>query len=228
MVVLLLFAAAAPAFEISQIFRGQLFTWVRYWIYMPAFVAIVAVFASNLLFASNRGRRRAYAMIIALCLASSVPTTYAMNYHEAATDEQAVARILLGTDPGRFVTPQDIDPTLRDFRVIAPTIDRLMEENPNANVMIDSYADGPLLLLVDHPDRFVIASDRDFKQRLEDAHHQADYILLAPPVGQAALTGANAYYPEMYGGGIPWARLVNEYTENGKGRLFRIDHNVPN
>lgn len=228
MVVLLLFATAAPAFEVFQIFRGQLFTWVRYWIYLPAFVAIVAVFATNLLFASNRGRRRSYAVIIALCLASSIPTAYAMNYHEAATDEQAVARILIGDDPGRFVTPQDIDPTLRDFKAIAPSIDDLMEGNPNALVMIDSYAYGPLVLLVDHPERFIIASDRDFEQRLRDAHHQVDYILLAPPVGQASLTGANAFYPEMYGGGIPWARLVTEYTENGKGRLFRIDRNVPN
>lgn len=107
-----------------------------------------------------------------------------------------------------------------------PTTDDEALEDDDA--MIDSYAYGPLVLLVDHPERFVIASDRDFEQRLRDAHHQVDYIMLAPPVGQASLTGANAFYPEMYGGGIPWARLVTEYTENGNGRLFRIDRNVPN
>ena len=151
-----------------------------------------------------------------------------MSQVDAATDEQAMAHILLGDDPQRFTKPQTVDTTLRDFESMTHSIDQIMEDTPNALVMIDSYINGPLILLAKHPDRFVIASDRDFKQRMEDAHHQVDYILLAPPVGQAALTGANAFYPEMYGGGVPWARLVTEYTENGKGRLFRIDRNIPN
>ena len=218
LLMLLLLAASVPAFEMLQMHRGQLFVWVRFWIYPALFTPLLAVAAAR--HYRLRWRRRLYATALAVAVLSSVSTLHSMSGVQAAPGEQSLGGLVLEADPGAFAERQSDD--LLGFRNMAATLDELHRAEPDAVVLMDTFIHFALVLYVEHPKMLMVASDRDFKKTLIAPPGRVQYILVPPPSGVAAVTDINRLQPDLYRGGVPWAELVQEFPELGNARLYRV------
>ncbi|MCS7003063.1 MAG: hypothetical protein NZ518_09465, partial [Dehalococcoidia bacterium] len=128
-------------------------------------------------------------------------------------DERPFARALLQGQPTRHAEGDliQMDATM------AAEIDAL----PDGLILMDSFATFPLILQTSNPRRFVISSDRDFKQILENPIGQVRYILAPRSTGYGAADAVNRRYPRLYDGGEPWATLEREFRD-GAFRLYRV------
>lgn len=95
------------------------------------------------------------------------------------------------------------------------------------SVLLDTTYGFPVPLFSAYPDTFVLPSDRDFVNALDDpSGHGVRFILAVPPEGRGAQDAVNRRYPTFWqdGGGI--ATLDTEIGNDGSGqpdfRLYRV------
>ncbi|BCN51405.1 hypothetical protein RE9416_47060 [Prescottella equi] len=165
------------------------------------------------------------AFAVCLLVGSTAVTTVAMGNARLAALEHSIASAIV---PGRQ------DPTelaiLRTFgaeRRIADYLDRL--DLPEGSVLLDTVEGFAVVTASANPKQFVITSDTDFAEILDDpAGNGVQYILAVPNTKRGVADAVNRRYPTMFetgSGGV--GALVLEMRNDGgtepeMWRLYRV------
>ncbi|MFI2838483.1 hypothetical protein [Mycolicibacterium sp. PDY-3] len=116
--------------------------------------------------------------------------------------------------------------TFRTERRIAEHLDSL--DLPESSVITDTVYGFGVLAATDRPKVFVIPSDPDFTELLNDpVANGIKYLLAVPPIGRGASDALNLRYPTLYDTGAEVATLELEIPNDGDGqpdwRLYRVN-----
>jgi hypothetical protein len=144
------------------------------------------------------GSRLAAGAALALAMISVPVATVGMLNRTVAVEESKDIGALLGPErdaPGR---PGAAVRTFAGEQAVAEYLDAM--NLPRGAVLMDVFSAFPIVLLSDHPDQFVITTDRDFKPALADPITFGVTYLLAPSVdGNGVLDAVNRAYPSLAG-----------------------------
>ncbi|BEK97159.1 ArnT family glycosyltransferase [Nocardia seriolae] len=165
----------------------------------------------------------------ALLLIASLPVTaWGMNSQLMAVQEYALGAVL-------FPNPDNVTPKYNDEVRIAATFstERRLANYLDAqqlapgSIIMDTVYGFAVQIASEHPERFVIPSDRDFVRTLNrPLDRGVKYILAVPNSGRGTSDAVNRRYPTMYENGAQIATLVLEVPNDGAGqpnwRLYRI------
>jgi hypothetical protein len=157
--------------------------------------------------------RRGLPFVVISMVALALPTGAAdlmspsVNHWEAAPLQAALNRDNLPEDQRlasrRFVTDRAVAQYLDDLQL------------PRGSVLVDDFIGFAIVLASQHPDQFVITSDRDFQAALADPPgSDIQYLLVPPPqspLGQ--LDAINRAYSDLYESGAGIGVLVQHFED---------------
>lgn len=246
LVVPILMYGAVLAFQTYTFATGATFPFLRFYIVAIPFAACLALLAvpdGKLVVPKRPGRnaptdpgenstrygRFAY-VPVALAFAVTVPVSaYGMRLPAYAPQEYALATVL-HPDPND-VSPQKaverrIAATFSTERQIADYLDRL--DLPESSVITDTVYGFAVVVASEKPRTFVVPSDPDFVQMLNDpSAHGIKYLLAVPPTGRGVSDALNQRYPTLYETGADIATLELEIPNHGDSqpdwRLYRVN-----
>ena len=167
---------------------------------------------------------------VAATLAVGIPVTVVgMSAPDYAPQEYALAAVL-APDPDdvseRAATEQRIARTFGTERRIAEYLETL--NLPDSSVITDTVYGFGIIAASPRPRTFVIPSDPDFTELLNDpSDNGVRYLLSVPPVGRGTSDALNLRYPTLYETGAEVATLELEIPNDGDGqpdwRLYRVN-----
>ncbi|NLU83335.1 ABC transporter [Rhodococcus sp. HNM0569] len=173
-------------------------------------------------------RRPLSALAAVLVVATPVVTAAFMTSATLAPQEYALeALVRPGADPGS-AKRADQDAILQSFRTereLARYLDSL--GLPDGSVVMDTVYGFAVYTATERPETFVVPSDFDFTEILNDpAGHGVRYILSVPDVGRGTSDATNRRYPTLYDTGADIATLELEIPNTGADqpvwRLYRV------
>ncbi|MHA3023548.1 ArnT family glycosyltransferase [Mycobacterium sp. BMJ-28] len=241
----ILMYGAVLGFQTYTFATGATFPFLRFYIVAIPFAACLAMLAvpdGKLVVPKRRGR---YAPVdteesstrygrfahvpVAVAFAITIPVTaYGMSLPAYAPQEYALATVL-SPDPDD-VSPQKavqrrVAATFATEREIARYLDGL--DLPDSSVITDTVYGFAVVAASKNPRMFVVPSDPDFVQLLNDpAAHGIKYLLAVPPTGRGVSDALNQRYPTLYETGSDVATLELEIPNDGDSqpdwRLYRV------
>ena len=235
---------AVLAFQTYSYASGSTFPFLRFYIAaipMAACLAMLAVperahakpkrrgrYAPRVVDVPARTRWPAY-VPVALVFAVTVPVAaYAMTLPRYAPQEYALAA-LLDPDPNsvseRRAVERRIVASFSTEREIAGYLDAL--ELPESSVIVDTVYGFAVVAASDRPKTFVVPSDPDFTELLNDpVGERVRYLLAVPPEGRGLSDALNSRFPTLYETGADVATLELEIPNDGDSqptwRLYRV------
>jgi 4-amino-4-deoxy-L-arabinose transferase-like glycosyltransferase len=245
MVVPLAMFGAVLAFQALSYAQGNTFPFLRFFIVaipMAATLAILGVpdgvmarakrpgkFASVVVSVPQRRSTATY-VAVAATLAVGIPVTMVgMAQPQYAPQEYGLAAVL-APDPAdvteRAATEQRIARTFATERRIADYLDTL--DLPDSSVITDTVYGFGIIAASARPRVFVIPSDPDFTELLNDpSENGVRYLLSVPRTGRGTSDALNLRYPTLYDTGAEVATLELEIPNDGDGqpdwRLYRVE-----
>jgi hypothetical protein len=246
LVVPLAMFGAVLAFQALSYAQGSTFPFLRFFIIaipMAATLALLGVPDGAFARGKRRGRyapvvtetvpqRRSAATYVAVAatLAIGIPVTVVgMSIPEYAPQEYALAAVL-APDPDDVTelaaTEQRIARTFATERRIADYLETL--DLPDSSVITDTVYGFGIIAASPRPKVFVIPSDPDFTELLNDpTENGIRYLLSVPPTGRGSSDALNLRYPTLYETGGEVATLELEIPNDGDGqpdwRLYRVN-----
>lgn len=246
LVVPVLLFGAVLAFQAYTYASGATFGFLRFYIVaipLAATMAMLAVPDGDYRTPTRRGRyspappvvpttraRPAGYVAVALVFALGVPVAgWGMTLARYAPQEYALAVVLHpdpdSVDPQRAVERR-IAANFSTEREIARYLDGL--GLPDSSVITDTVYGFSVVAASKNPRMFVIPSDPDFTQLLNDpATHGIRYLLTVPNTGRGVSDALNMRYPTLYDTGSDVATLELEIPNDGDSqpdwRLYRVD-----
>lgn len=238
---------AVLGFQAFSYANGSTFPFLRFFIIaipMAATLALLGVPDGVLAPAKRRGRyapiaaaapvahRRSPAPYIAVAatLAVGIPVTvFGMGQSDYAPQEYGLGAVL-NPQPDDVSAHKAVEHriarTFRTERRIAEHLDSL--DLPESSVITDTVYGFGVLAATDRPKVFVIPSDPDFTELLNDpVANGIKYLLAVPPIGRGASDALNLRYPTLYDTGAEVATLELEIPNDGDGqpdwRLYRVN-----
>lgn len=235
---------AVLAFQTYSYASGATFPFLRFYIAaipMAACLAMLAVpergyattkrrgrYAPAVVASRPSGRWPAYAAV-ALVFAITVPVAaYAMTLPRYAPQEYALAAVL-APDPNslsdRSAVERRIAASFSTEREIARYIDGL--DLPESSVIVDTVYGFAVVAASERPKTFVVPSDPDFTELLNDPVGEGvEYLLAVPPEGRGLSDALNSRFPTLYETGADVATLELEIPNDGDSqptwRLYRV------
>ncbi|MCS7002597.1 MAG: hypothetical protein NZ518_07105, partial [Dehalococcoidia bacterium] len=197
-------------FQILLMYQGSSFGWSRYFMFgIGGSVVLAALVLSATtafpLMTFSRG-----AAILAM-VATPLLGVFTLSA-PALSDQRAFAAALL-----RAETPTTrVGEIIPIDRSITAALDRLSD----GLILTDSYESFTFLMTSRQPRRFVITSDRDFREILDSPRGRVSYILVPRTDGFGASDAINQRYPTLFSGGVWWAEQALDF--NGQYRVFRV------
>jgi hypothetical protein len=236
------------AFQAYNYATGSTFGFLRFYITvipLTACLALLAVPDGVLVTPKRRGRyappiapviptkRWAQYVAVAVAFAVALPVAvWGMGQREYAPQEFALRAVV-------FPRPDDVSErgarerrivqTFSTERQIASYLENL--NLPNSSVITDTVYGFGILAASKRPKMFVIPSDPDFTQLLNDpSAFGIKYLLAVPRVGRGTADALNVRYPTLYDTGADVATLALEIPNDGDGqpdwRLYRVNEPV--
>lgn len=241
---------AVLAFQALSYASGSTFPFLRFYIAavpMAAVLALLAVPEGAFARPKRRGKyappqtvsrppRRpwlAYAPV-ALVFAVTVPSTaHAMTLPRYAPQEYALASVLAPDADDRSdrgAVERRIAASFSTERDIARYLDAL--NLPDSSVIVDTVFGFAVVAASQRPRTFVVPSDPDFTELLNDpVGHGVEYLLAVPPEGRGVSDALNTRYPTLYATGADVSTLELEIPNDGDSqptwRLYRVDEPGP-
>ncbi|MGV0851643.1 ABC transporter [Mycolicibacterium phlei] len=238
------------AFQTLSYATGSTFPFLRFYIAAIPFAACLAMLAvpeREYAAATRPGRfapappaappkRRGWPayLPVALLFAVTVPVTaWGMTMPDYAPQEYALATVL-DPDPDdvsdRAAVERRVAATFSTERRIARYLDDL--DLPESSVITDTVFGFAVVAASDNPKTFVVPSDPDFTEKLNDPVGQGvKYLLAVPPSGRGISDALNVRYPTLYDNGAEIATLELEIPNDGDSqpdwRLYRVDEPTP-
>ncbi|HLH72656.1 MAG TPA: hypothetical protein VKX96_05175 [Chloroflexota bacterium] len=207
---LLVTMVSLQAFYLYQLYAGELFPWYRYWIMIPFYAIILAFYL--------RGHPRCPCLlrrdwvIRGLFAVSWLVSVASMFAPSIAVNEYPYLLQLTG----RAMAAQ-IGVSLADDRIVADYVSSL----PAGLILMDSSAGERIFLLAKNHTRFVLTTDRDYEQILNDPTRYVRYVLVARP-GTVEYDTVLNRYPTLYDQGMSWARLLKTFPGPAGWKLYEV------
>jgi hypothetical protein len=203
LLILIMLFVSIPALQYVMLLKGTTFAWFRYFMYgFPITVAWLPYELSQI-----KWKAAGRVVLFASLLASAALLTYAVSKEDIAPDEYA------------YIT---MSSHLDDQRLEKAIAEYMNEQLPEAVVMMDSSTAFRIILKSNHPERYVITSDRLFRTALSDPQtYGIDYILIPQPTSETNGSAVNHAYPNLYANGAHWAELYKEFGDND-WRLYKV------
>ena len=203
---------AVLVFVIWAWMTGRTAGWVRYYI---AVIPLGLMFAAYLL----SPRRGSGPLRPSLMTAVGVLILLVVGLSSAASTARTLGDPIAGRSDLYVEGRYDL------ARATSSFIDGL--DAPEGAVLIDTYAGSPVVALSARPQQFVITSDRDFPDALEDPRGAGiEYIVVPPDDGLTSLDAINRTYPGMWANGATIGRLVGEFDSpvgETNWRVYELD-----
>lgn len=154
------------------------------------------------------------ATIVVVATALSLPTAWGLMASQRYAPQEAALRATVLDDPTAIGVRVDKDrrvaASFSTERQIADWVDA--QGLPDGSVLVDTLYGFAILARTTDPRRYVIPSDQDFTQILNDpARHGIRYILAVPRAGRGVADAVNQRYPTLYDDGAQIARLDVEF-----------------
>lgn len=196
-------------FHSYQLFKGESFGWLRFFIYA---IPLGTFFAFYL------ARRHVITGVLAIALMTvGIYTSwYAMNDGRIGSEENTFTRKL--TNPEITL---DFSRTFLDQKQVASFMD-----TQQGLILIDSGEGFGIPMFSKHPDRFVITSDTDYKEIVKDYPAKVDWIIIHKPKPENPTQNLIFQtYPGIWEGSAP-AITLNSQIEEWK--IFKVNRNSAN
>ncbi|MGV0782161.1 ArnT family glycosyltransferase [Mycolicibacterium sp. XJ775] len=181
-----------------------------------------------------RPRSAAPYIAVAATVAVGIPVTMlGMAEPKFAPQEYGLGAVL-NPDPynvtDRKAIEHQIARTFGTERKIAQYLENL--DLPDSSVITDTVYGFGILAASSRPRVFVIPSDPDFTELLNDpTANGVKYLLAVPATGRGTSDALNVRYPTLYDTGAEVATLELEIPNDGDGqpdwRLYRVNEQVP-
>ncbi|MFW0785940.1 glycosyltransferase family 39 protein [Gordonia sp. CPCC 206044] len=233
-------------FQIFSYVRGTTFGFLRFYItviLLAAIVALVAVPARRAtpfrrlgaqarlpdLVAARTTRHRLLGIAAVVTMVVAVPVTaLGMTSTKYAPQEFALQSVVRPNPDAVDKKSLDAQRTLRSFsteRAIAQYLDRL--NLPDGSVLCDTVYAFAIIAQSTRPKQFVIPSDQDFSEILNDpAAHGVRFMLAVPKTGRGESDALNIRYPTLYENGAQVSVQVLEARNQGANlpnwRIYRV------
>jgi hypothetical protein len=240
---------AALAFQTYSYASGSTFPFLRFYIVaipLTACLAMLAVPDGVFVAATRRGKyaparadqapqstgRRTWLpyLPVAAALAVAIPVTaWGMGLPKYAPQEYALGAVLV-PDPdsisARKATERSIAASFSTERQVANYLEKLNLKD--SSVITDTVYGFAVIAASDQPKTFVLPSDPDFVDLLNDPeNHGVKYLLAVPPTGRGISDALNVRYPTLYETGADIATLELEIPNDGDSqptwRLYRVN-----
>lgn len=101
---------------------------------------------------------------------------------------------------------------------------RYLSHHPHLTVLVDTFLGNPIVMRAPHLNQFVIDSDYDFQEILNNPRGRVDAFLVPKPSGVGKLDAINRAWPGMWSGHVRWAILIKSFPN---WRLYAIRSNAP-
>ncbi|MEZ5212895.1 ABC transporter [Gordonia sp. (in: high G+C Gram-positive bacteria)] len=238
--------AAVLGFQVITYARGLTFGFLRFYLAAVPLTTVVALLAVSARHTvpwrrrgryaeppapppASRGAERALAAAAAVTAVVAIPVTaMGMTSPKFAPQEFAIRSVV-------FRQPDSVNPVYLDARTVARSFstERDLAEYldslhlPNGSVLTDTVYGFAVVARSDSPRQFVIPSDEDFPEQLNDpAHFGVRYLLSVPNTGRGQSDALNLRYPTLYENGAGIATLVFEAPNQGADlpdwRIYRV------
>lgn len=189
-----------PLFQLLLVFQGASVGWVRFFLPMIPFGFLSIAYSVRMIRSRNL-RRVTWILAIAALLSGHFFTYQALQPSSPLAQE----------DPSRY----------RNDALIAAYLDER-----DGVVLTDTFLGYPIVLQSSDPDSFLITSDREFQDVVENPASEVDAILVPEPTGLGQYDAINSTYPTLWANGAEWARFVTEfetpYAEPVTGSRWRL------
>jgi len=203
-----------------EVYKGTLPGFMRYWSLTTPFALVIGAGLVDQLARDGAGLRwaRPARDAIALLLVLSIGTNLAALTWDRLNglDEQLLGAQLTGESrQARAVQAASFDYHERhDGPLVASLLDRY---SAHGLTLIDTETGFSPVLFARHPERLVIASDRDFHQILADPQRYLSYIVVTNPHLAQQRDAVNQRYggpsgDMLFDGRVPWTREVAQST----------------
>lgn len=200
---LLILATSIPFMQVVLLLKGGTAAWIRYYMYAFPIVAIWIPYEISVM----KFRKTGSTLLIIGMLVSTVVMGIMMNNPEIASDEYEAFR------KNKLFAEQKAGAEATAF---------INENLSDELILTDSFSSFRIIMGSDSPKNFVITSDHDFVDSLDQpAENNIDYILLPNPQAVLSLDSVNQKYPHLYEQGAEWATLYKEF--NGYWRIYKVN-----
>lgn len=233
-------------FQIYSYSKGSTFGFLRFYmtvILLAAIIALLAVPARRVaprrrlgphaqippVVTGHRRQIRALTAIAIVTMVVAIPVTaYGMTSPKYAPQEFALQSIVMPNPDAVDKKTLDAQRVVRSFsteRSIAEYLDSL--NLPEGSVLCDTVYGFAVIAQSARPKQFVIPSDQDFTEILNDpAAHGVQYMLAVPRSGRGESDALNIRFPTLYENGAQVSVLVLEARNQGADlpnwRIYRV------
>ncbi|MFT4394485.1 ABC transporter [Gordonia lacunae] len=242
-----LLIVAVLVFQVFGYSRGSTFGFLRFYMTVILLAAVVALLSVPLRKQVPMRRRGAHAdilpprpyasrwgykiaaTIVIVVVATAIPVTaVGMTSPKYAPQEFALGSVV---DPRpdsvdqKYLDEQRIVRSFSTERALAQYLDGM--DLPDGAVLCDTVYGFAVVVQSTRPRQFVIPSDRDFAQLLNDpVGGGVQYFLTVPPTGRGLADAINQRYPTIYENGAQLGVLMLEARNQGADlpdwRLYRL------
>ncbi|AFR47530.1 MULTISPECIES: glycosyltransferase family 39 protein [unclassified Gordonia (in: high G+C Gram-positive bacteria)] len=242
-----LLIVAVLAFQIFGYSRGSTFGFLRFYMTVILLAAIVALMSVPLRhqvpvrrmgahaylapvrpYASRWGYKIAVTVALVVVAAALPVTTYGMTSPKYAPQEFALGSVVRPQPDSvspKYLGEERIVRSFSTERALAEYLDDL--RLPDGSVLCDTVYGFAVVAQSTRPRQFVIPSDRDFTELLNDPRNGGvQYFLTVPSAGRGLSDAINQRYPTMYENGAQLGVLALEARNDGADlpdwRMYRI------
>ncbi|OZC88814.1 ABC transporter [Rhodococcus sp. 06-412-2C] len=173
-------------------------------------------------------RSAATAAVVLLCALTLPVTGWAMLQPTLSSQQYALGRLFdedpSADDPQAMAARRIID-SFSTERRLALYLDN--QDLPEGSILVDTVYGFAVLAASEHPKQFVVPSDLDFTETLNDPESAGvRYLLTVPNEGRGVSDAVNRRYPTIYDNGADLYPLVLEVPNDGADqpdwRLYRV------
>ncbi|WP_028551442.1 ArnT family glycosyltransferase [Paenibacillus sp. UNC451MF] len=184
-----------------MLLKGTSYGWFRYFMY------VLPITVAWLPYELARVKKTFfnYSIVISGMAATCVLLTSALMNPQIAPDENKFIQAK------HYAVSQTVEKEIAHY---------LDTELAGYNILMDSYSAYSVILNSQHPEKYLITSDFEFHESLEDpVGSGVDFILSPKPDKSSADSIDNQKY-QLYDKGAPWCELYKEF--GGKWRLYKV------
>jgi hypothetical protein len=178
---------------------------------------------------ARSARRATVAVVCLLALAAAVPAgaiaVLSPSINQSDSDAYMLQAFL---NRGSLTAEQQLAAKRwTTDRAVAGYIDSM--HPGRGSVLVDDFLGFVIVMASEHPDQFVITSDRDFQAILADpAQAGVLYVLVPPDRDLGSLDAVNRAFPHIYDNGAGIATLANQFDDaSDLGRNWRLYRLTP-
>ncbi|MEK7495712.1 MAG: hypothetical protein AAB569_00810 [Patescibacteria group bacterium] len=194
-------------FHIYELFQGQSFGWLRFYIYILVIGSFTVIIVVN--------KQKYLTILLILLLLLGITTTgYAMSRPDIGKEEASFVRKVLNNSASL-----DYSRTYEDQKAVASFMD-----NSSGMILVDTNKGFAIPLFSKNPKRYIITSDIDYSEVVKNYPSYADWLIINKPDFDDLINNKiYKYYPNIWDNNDPSIILYNQIAD---WRIFKVI-NIP-